>query len=674
MPATNQTLHELCINTIRFLAVDAIEKAHSGHPGAPMGAAPMAYVLWDRFLKHNPKDPEWPDRDRFVLSAGHASMLLYALLYLTGYDLPLEQIKQFRQWDSMTPGHPEYGIAPGIETTTGPLGQGFGNAVGMAIAEKSLSSHYNRPGHEIIDHHTYAIVSDGDLMEGVSSEAASLAGHLRLGKIIFLYDDNNISIEGNTDIAFTENVAQRFQAYGWHVIGPIDGMDINSVDAALRMAQAETGRPSLVVCRTIIGYGSPNKAGTGSVHGEPLGEDEAALAKKNLGWNYEEPFTVPPEVLAHLRHSLEKGNHRQQEWESRLEAYRKAYPDLAHQLAEDLSGNLPEGWETGLTDLFKGQDKPIATRAASGQVMNAIADKVHSFTGGSADLAPSTKTLLKDRGHFCYKDYCGHNMHFGVREHSMGAIANGMALHGGIIPYTATFLIFYDYMRPPVRLAALMKIGVIFIFTHDSIGLGEDGPTHQPIEQLAGLRAVPQLVTIRPADATETAEAWKVALQRRHGPTALILSRQNLPVLDRITLAPASGLQHGGYILWEAAKSPDVILIGTGSEVHIALEAGKLLKEKGIAARVVSLPSWELFDAQPLKYRNEVLPPNIRARISIEAASPLSWERYVGLDGIAIGIPHFGASAPAAVIYEKLGFTAQRVLEEARQLLKGGKV
>jgi len=663
------TLEELCINTIRFLAVDAVQKANSGHPGTPMGAAPMAYVLWDRFLKHNPKDPKWPDRDRFILSAGHASAMLYALLYLTGYDLSLEDLKQFRQWGSKTPGHPEYGVAPGVEATNGPLGQGFSNGVGMAIAEKWLAEHYNRAGHEIVNHYTYAIVSDGDLEEGVSSEAASLAGTLRLGKIIYLYDDNGISIEGNTDIAFTENVAQRFQAYDWHVIGPIDGMDTAGVDQALRVAQAEVTRPSLIICRTVIGYGSPNKAGTASAHGEPLGEEEVRLTRECLGWPYEESFVVPPEVLAHFSKAKERGSRQQQEWEEKLEAYRRAYPEEARQLDEDLSGDLPEGWDKDMDDLFKTTEKPISTREVSGMVMNTIARKVHGFIGGSADLAPSTKTTLKDYGHYGFEDYCGRNMHFGVREHAMGAIASGMSLHGGIIPYTGTFLIFYDYMRPPVRLAALMGIRVIYIFTHDSVGLGEDGPTHQPIEQLMGLRGVPNLVTIRPADATETVEAWKVAMERHHSPTALVLSRQNLPVLDRMTLAPAGGVQRGGYILWEVATLPDIILIGTGSEVHIALEAGGVLSEKGIAVRIVSLPSWELFDAQPVEYRNAVLPTNVRARISIEAGTPVGWEKYVGLDGVAIGLSRFGASALGKVVYEKLGLTAQHVVDEALRLL-----
>ena len=670
---TDRKLDELCVNTIRFLAVDAVEKANSGHAGTPMGAAPMAYVLWDRFLKHNPNDPEWPDRDRFILSPGHASALLYALLHLCGYDLSLEDIRNFRQWGSKTPGHPEYGLTPGVEATTGPLGQGFAQGVGMAIAERWLADHYNQPGHEIVNHYTYAIVSDGDLQEGVASEAASLAGTLRLGKLIYLYDDNDISIEGNTDIAFAENVAQRFQAYGWHVIGPIDGMDTTVVDSAIRMAQAETGRPTLVICRTIIGYGSPNKAGTASAHGDPLGEEETRLTKESLGWPYQEPFTIPSEALAHFRQAKERGSQWQADWQKRFEAYRSSYPGEASQLEEDLRGDLPEGWELGLADLFKGADKPISTREASGQVMNAIVERVHAFTGGSADLAPSTKTLLKDHGHYGFEEYCGHNMHFGVREHAMGAIANGMALHGGTIPYTATFLTFSDYMRPAIRLGALMEQRVVYIFTHDSIGLGEDGPTHQPIEHLMSLRAIPNLAVIRPADATETAEAWKVALERR-GPTVLVLSRQNLPVLDRATLSPASGARRGGYVLWEAAMQPEVILIGTGSEVHIALEAGKILEEKGIPSRVVSLPSWELFNVQTAVYRESVLPSGIRARISIEAAASLGWERYVGLDGIAIGLARFGASAPAGVLYEKFGFTVQRVVEEAERLSQSRKV
>ncbi len=509
------------------------------------------------------------------------------------------------------------------------------------------------------------------MMEGISSEAASLAGTLRLGKLIYLYDDNNISIEGDTDITFTEDVSDRFRGYGWHVIGPIDGMDITEVDSAIRVARAEKDRPSLIICRTVIGYGSPNRAGTGLAHGEPLGEDEVKLSKEQLGWPYEEPFTVPPEALNHFRQARERGSRQQQEWQARMEAYRSAYPDIARQLELDLSGELPDSWDSDLDSMFLSEDKPMATREASGRIMNIISPRLHALVGGSADLAPSTKTILKQKGHFGIENYRGHNLHFGVREHAMGGIANGMAVHGGIIPYAATFLIFYDYMRPPVRLAAMMQQRVIYIFTHDSVGLGEDGPTHQPIEHLAGLRAVPNLTVIRPADATETIEAWKIALENRQGPTALILTRQKLPLLDRKILAPAGGVQRGGYILWQSAESPAIILIGTGSEVHIALEAGRLLEQKGIVASVVSLPCWGLFDAQPEEYRKSVLPPDIKARVSIEAAATMGWKKYVGDEGIAIGIDRFGASAPYRVIYDNFGLTAQRMADEAERLLKG---
>ncbi|UCG54954.1 MAG: transketolase [Dehalococcoidia bacterium] len=664
------TLDELCINTLRFLSVDAVQTARSGHPGMPMGAATLAYVLWDRFLKHNPEDPNWTDRDRFILSAGHASAMLYSLLYLTGYSLPLEEIKNFRQCGSLTPGHPEYGLAPGVELTTGPLGQGFANGVGMAITERWLAEHYNRIDCKIIDHYTYAICSDGDIMEGVSSEAASLAGTLKLDKLVYIYDDNNISIEGNTDVTFKEDVAKRFDGYGWHVVGPIDGMDITAVDSAIRIAQSEKGHPSLIICSTVIGYGSPNKAGTGSAHGEPLGEDEVLLAKKRLGWNYDKPFTIPLEALKHFRRAIERGRQQQMEWNQKMKVYRNTYPDIAKQLELDLSGDLPAGWDGDLDNLFLSAEKALATREASGEVMNKISPKLHALVGGSADLAPSTKTLLQEKGHFTIDNYRGHNLHFGVREHAMGCIANGMARHGGVIPYTATFLIFYDYMRTPVRLAAMMKQRVIHIFTHDSVGLGEDGPTHQPIEQLAGMRAIPNLTVIRPADAKETVEAWKIALENRSGPTALILTRQKLPIIDRTELAPASGVKRGAYILWQDLPKPRVILIGTGSEVYIALEAGRMLKEKGIAVSVVSMPSWNLFDAQPETYRNSVLPPGIKARVSIEAAATLGWEKYVGDMGISIGIDRFGISAPYKEIYDKLGLTARQMASEAERLLK----
>jgi len=663
------TLDQKCINTIRFLAVDAVQKAQSGHPGTPMGAATMAYTLWDRFLKHDPRNPDWPDRDRFILSAGHASMLLYALLHLTGYDLSLEELQNFRQWGSKTPGHPEHGLTSGVEATTGPLGQGFANGVGMAIAERWLADHYNRPGHEIIDHYIYAIVSDGDMQEGVSSEAASLAATLRLGKLIYLYDDNDIQIEGPTDVVFAENVGRRFQAYGWHVIGPIDGFDIDAIETAIGAAQAETGLPSLIICKTVIGYGSPAQA-TAKVHGEPLGEENVRAAKEILGWPQEPHFYVPEEVLAHMRKAVERGQTAEEDWQQRVEAYREAYPGPAAQLQTQLRGDLPAGWDEGLADLFPPDSKPIATRAASGQTLNALAQRIHALTGGSGDLAPSTKTIIVGYGDFGWHEYCGHNMHFGVREHAMGAIANGMALHGGVIPYAATFLTFSDYMRPPMRLAALMGIRVIYVFTHDSIGLGEDGPTHQPIEQVMNLRAVPNLTVIRPADATETMEAWRAALLNTNGPTALVFTRQKLPVLDRTTLGSAAGLQRGAYVLWDSAQdTPDMILIGTGSETHIALDAGKQLASEDLKVRVVSMPSWELFDRQTADYRESVLPSDVRARVAVEAGIKLGWEHYIGLEGAVVGMERFGASAPAPVLYEKFGITVEKVVAHAKALL-----
>jgi len=665
----DQALDQLCINTVRFLAVDTVQKAKSGHPGTPMGAAPMAYALWDRFLKHNPADPTWPNRDRFVLSPGHASALLYSLLHLTGYDLPMDELKQFRQWGSKTPGHPEFGTTPGVEVTTGPLGQGFANAVGMALAERWLAGRYNRPGHEIIDHHTYAIVSDGDLQEGISSEAASMAGTLALGKLVMLYDDNEISIEGSTDLTFCESVSQRFAAYGWHVVGPIDGMNVEEVSTALTAAKAETGKPSIIVCRTVIGYGSPNKAGKASAHGDPLGEDEVGLAKENLKWGYEGTFTVPAEVGTHLGLAGERGKSVQAEWAAAFSEYREAFPAEAQQLDDALRGKLPQGWDAGLDGLFA-DSKPVATREASGVVMNAISKGLPSFLGGSADLAPSTKTVLNDRSYIGPGDFSGHNIHFGVREHAMGAVANGMALHGGAIPYTATFLVFSDYMRPSIRLGSLMGTQVIYVFTHDSIGVGEDGPTHQPIEHMMALRDIPGLVVFRPADATETVEAWRAAVLRQDGPTAMAFTRQNLPVLDRSTLSPASGVHKGGYTLWESSNSPQVIIIATGSEVYISLEAAQKLESEGIAARVVSMPSWELFDDQPKEYRDQVLPPSLRARVSVEAGSTQGWERYIGLDGVAVGMTTYGASAPAGVLYEKFGITAERIAEESRKLVK----
>ena len=596
-------------------------------------------------------------------------MLLYAMLHLTGYDLSLDQIKQFRQWGSQTPGHPEYGCAPGVEVTTGPLGQGFANGVGMAIAERWLACQFNRPGHEVISHHTYALCSDGDMEEGVSSEAASLAGTLRLGKLIYFYDDNKISIEGPVDIAFRENVAFRFEAYGWQVIGPIDGFDMIALEAAIREAQAETGRPSLIVCKTIIGYGSPQQ-GTGAAHGEPLGAAGVKAAKETLGWPQEPTFYVPDEVLAHMRKAIERGQKAEQEWRARRDAYAQAHPDVAAQLDACWRGELPPGWDEGLEGLFPPGTKPIATRSASGKVINVLAQHLPNLMGGAADLAPSTKTLIAGAGDFAPDNHCGRNMHYGVREHGMGGIANGMARHGGVIPFTGTFLIFSDYMRPPMRLAAMMGVRVIYVFTHDSIGLGQDGPTHQPVEQLMGLRGIPNMTVIRPADAAETVEAWQAALQNRDGPTALVFTRQDLPVLDRTKYAPAAGAQRGAYTLWRADEgAPEVIIIGTGSEVHIALEAGEQLASQGIRARVVSMPSWSLFDRQSEDYRERVLPSDVRARIAVEAGAKLGWEHYVGLEGAVVGLDHFGASAPYKDIYEHFGITADAVMKAAKNLL-----
>ncbi|VBB42577.1 transketolase 2, thiamin-binding [uncultured Desulfatiglans sp.] len=662
-------LDTLCINTIRMLSADAVEKARSGHPGMPMGAAPMAYLLWTRFMRYNPEDPAWADRDRFVLSAGHGSMLLYSLLHLTGYDLTLGDLKQFRQWESRTPGHPEYGQTPGVETTTGPLGQGFANAVGMAMAERYLAAHFNRPGFDIVDHHTYAIVSDGDLMEGVSHEAASLAGHLGLGKLVFLYDDNHISIEGSTDITFTENRAARFGAYGWHVQEVTDGNDLDALEEALRAARSETARPSLIAVRTHIGFGSPGKQDTPGAHGEPLGAEELARTKACLGWPAEPPFHVPEEALKHFREAGRQAASAQEAWESLFAEYSSAHPDLADEWRLWMSGGLPEGWEEALP-VFEADKKGPASRAASGTVLNALAGKFKNLFGGSADLAPSNKTLIKGEEDFEGPAFTGRNIRFGVREHGMGGILNGMALHGGIRPYGGTFLIFSDYMRPSIRLASLMRLRVIYVFTHDSIGLGEDGPTHQPIEQLAALRAIPGMTVIRPADANETREAWRAAVRMTEGPVALALTRQGLPTLDRAALAPAEMLSRGAYTLWQSPEGkPEIILIGTGSELHIVLDAAAKLSDEGRRVRVVSMPSWELFEQQPAAYRNEVLPENITRRIAVEAGSPMGWHRYVGADGVVVGLERFGASAPYQILYEKFGLTADAVLEKARELL-----
>ena len=663
-------LDQLCINTIRMLSVDGVQKANSGHPGMPMGAAAMAYVLWTRFLRHNPKNPGWPDRDRFVLSAGHGSMLLYSLLHLSGYDLSLETLQNFRQWGSKTPGHPEHRLTPGVETTTGPLGQGFANGVGMALAERYLAARFNRPGHHIVDHFTYGIVSDGDLMEGISHEAASLAGHLGLGKLIYFYDDNHISIEGDTDIAFTENRTGRFVAYGWHVQRVDDGNDLAALEQALNEARKETRRPSLIAVRTHIGYGSPNKQDTAGVHGEPLGPEEIKLTKDNLKWPREPRFLVPDEVSAHFRQAIDAGRKLEKRWQAAFEAYRENFEAPAAEWDRWVSGRLAEGWQNDIP-VFESDDKGLATRVASGTVLNAVAPKIANLIGGSADLAPSTKTLLEGEADYQAANYTGRNLRFGVREHAMGGILNGMALHGGLIPYGATFLVFSDYMRPAIRLAALTELKVIYVFTHDSIGVGEDGPTHQPIEHLASLRAIPNLTVIRPCDANETAEAWRAAISHRSGPVALALSRQNLPTLDRKSeYAPAEGLHQGAYILSEAAgNKPDVILIASGSEVQIALEAAEMITAKGPAVRVVSMPSWELFEAQPAEYHHRILPPQIKAKIAIEAGSAQGWHRYVGQSGHIIALDHFGASAPAKVLYEKFGLTADSVVEKALEIV-----
>ena len=662
--SANQNIDTRCINTIRTLSMDAVQKANSGHPGAPMGMAPTAYVLWTRFLKHHPQNPDWFDRDRFILSAGHASMLLYSLLHLTGYDLGLEEIKNFRQWKSKTPGHPEHGCAPGVETTTGPLGQGFANAVGMAMAEAHLASCYNRPGHQIIDHYTYTMCGDGDLMEGVSSEAASLAGHLGLSKLICLYDDNRISIEGSTDIAFTEDVGQRFEAYGWHVQAVEDGNNTDAIADAISAAQVEKEKPSIIKIRTHIAYGSPNKQDTAGAHGAPLGEEEIRLTKKNLDWPEDAQFLVPVDALAKFRECVDTGKASENRWQKAFAAYEKENPELAKALTDAINNILPEGWDAGLPDFS--ETDAVATRAASGKMLNALAKNIPGLFGGSADLAPSNNTLIGDSHDFQKDRYDGRNIRFGVREHGMGGILCGMALHKGLRPYGGTFLTFADYMRPSIRLAALMGLPVIYVFTHDSIALGEDGPTHQPIEHLASLRVIPGLTVIRPADAGETAQAWRQALQSTDGPVALILSRQNLPVLDPSRYHNAGAAAKGAYVLADTDATPDIILLATGSEVHIALGAKDLLAKKGVSARVVSMPSWELFEKTPEAYRESVLPKGVTARIAVEAGQTFGWERY---SRTVIGISHYGASAPAEIVMEKFGFTAENIVEKAMEIL-----
>ncbi|MFI5174778.1 MAG: transketolase [Terriglobia bacterium] len=661
-------IDELSINTIRTLAMDAVQKANSGHPGMPMGAAVMAYVLWDHFLRHNPVNPKWPNRDRFILSPGHGCMLQYALLYLTGYDLPLEQLKQFRQAGSITPGHPEYGVTPGVECTTGPLGQGFANGVGMAIAQKYLASYFNRPSHSLVDYLIYAIVSDGDLMEGVTSEAASLAGHLGLGNLIYLYDDNHISIEGDTALAFTESVDERFVAYQWHV-QRVDGNDREAVHKAIEAARQERERPSIICCRTHLAYGSPHKQDTAGAHGSPLGADEVKLTKRNLGWPEEAQFYVPSEVLAHYREAVRRGQALEADWESRLNRYARDYPELAAQWKQIQEGKLPGGWDKSLPS-FKVSDGPLATREASGKVINAVAQVVPWLVGGSGDLAPSTDTLMKGLPDFEKGSYQGRNFHFGVREHAMGSITNGIAL-SGLISFSATFLQFSDYMRPPMRLAAFSEYPSIFVFTHDSLGLGEDGPTHQPVEHLAALRAIPNLTVIRPADGDETAQAWKYALENRKSPTVIVLTRQKLPPIDRTKYASATGLLKGAYVLAEAdgGGAPNIILIATGSEVSLAVDARLELAKAGIRAQIVSMPSWELFEQQPQAYRDLVLPPTVKMRLAIEMAGPMGWQKWIGEAGDMIFVDGYGISAPLNVILETFGFTVGNVVARARKLL-----
>ena len=681
----NSELDERCINTIRFLAADAIQKANSGHPGLPMGAAAMAYMLWTGHMKHNPSNPKWVDRDRFVLSAGHGSSLLYALLHLTGYDLPLSELQKFRQWGSNTPGHPESHVTPGVEITTGPLGQGISSAVGMAMAEAHLASLYNRAGHTIIDHYTYVLAGDGDLMEGVAYEACSLAGHLGLGKLIVLYDSNRISLAGSTELCFTEDTEKRFEASGWHTQHIHDGNDLAAIDLAILSAKEEKNRPSLIIVDTLIGFGSPNKQGSYKVHGSPLGDDELCLAKKALGWDESMQFFVPDDVHDHFLKPKEHGKAYESDWQQAFFRYSRSFPEQAEEFRGSMSGELPKAWDAGLAELF-GDKKAMSTRKAGETVLQQLARNIPALAGGSADLNPSTLTWIKECGDFQNPEICsdnvqgsvgkcwgydGRNIHFGVREHAMAAITTGLALHGGMIPYASTFLMFSDYMRPAIRIACLSGVRCLYIFTHDSIGVGEDGPTHQPIEQIMGLRGVPNLTVIRPGDAQETVHAFKAAISRIEGPTALILTRQDVPAIDRKRCAQAKGLEQGGYILWESAKTmPDVILISTGSELSLALEAAYVLSNDKIKVRVVSMPCWEIFDRQCLEYRVSVLPPDVKARVAVEAGLRLGWEHYVGLEGVIIGMDGFGASAPAPVLFEKFGITVKAVADAARSLVK----
>jgi transketolase len=662
-----EDLQVRAINTIRFLSADGVQKANSGHPGLPMGAAAMAFTLWTRHLHHNPRNPKWAGRDRFILSGGHGSMLLYSLLHLTGYDLSLDEIKNFRQWGSKTPGHPEYGLTPGVETTTGPLGQGFATGVGMAIVQAHLAASFSP---DLFDHFVYGIVTDGDLMEGVSSEAASLAGHLQLGRLIYLYDDNHISIDGSTNLAFTEDRAARFEAYGWHVQKVEDGNDVEAIDRALQAAKTDP-RPSLICVRTTIGFGAPNRQGTSRAHGEPLGDEELNAAKKNLGWPLEPRFLIPGDVQEFFREAIERGQKFEDEWNGKFIEFKLSNPEKGAELERRFAGKLPEGWQSALPT-FSVDPKGMSTRVASGKVINALAARLPELIGGSADLAPSNNTKIDGSLDFQKETYQGRNFHFGVREHAMGAILNGMNLYGGVIAYGGTFLVFSDYMKPAIRIASLSHIPSVFVFTHDSVGLGEDGPTHQPIEHVAALRAVPNLTVIRPADANETAQAWKLAIGNRHGPVAFALTRQNVPIFESSN-RPA--VEKGAYVLKDfGRKKPELILMASGSEVGLIYEAAKKLEEQGRSVRVVSFPSWELFEKQDAAYRESVLPKKIQARIAVEAGASFGWERYVGSSGKIIAIDRFGASAPYKIIFEKLGFTVENVLAQARPLLRKKKV
>ncbi len=671
MSLSADPIAKLAVNTIRTLSIDAVQKANSGHPGLPLGAAPMAYVLWQKYLKHNPKNPKWPDRDRFVLSAGHGAMLQYTLLHLTGYDLSLDDLKQFRQWNSRTPGHPETFMTPGVEATTGPLGQGSANAVGMAIAERWLAARYNKPGHTIVDHYTYAIVSDGDLMEGISGEAASLAGHMKLGKLIYLYDDNKISLDGPTSMAFTEDAFKRYEAYGWHVQRVEDGnTDYDALDKAIAAARAETSRPSIICVRTIIGYGSPNKSNSQHAHGAPLGDAEVALTKKALGFDPDKSFYEPEEALAHFRTAIERGAKAENEWQGRFEAWAKANPELAAEWKTAFANELPAGWDSELPVFKVGEDQ--ATRESGGKALQAVAKKVPWLIGGDADLSESTKTHIKGAGDFTPDNPGGRNIHYGVREHAMGAIANGLEYHGGVRTFTATFFTFSDYERPALRLAALNHLPVAFVFTHDSVGLGEDGPTHQPVEHLAALRCMPGMYVVRPGDANEASEAWRLAMLRKNGPTTIVLSRQKMTTFDRSKpgWGAAAGVHKGAYVLSEASGgAPQAILLATGSEVGVAVDAQAKLAADGVRVRVVSMPCWEAFAAQPADYRDSVLPKNVTARVSIEAAASFGWHRWVGDRGACVAIDRFGASAPGNVNLKEFGFTVENVIKTVKGLL-----